>query len=165
MSKKLDSSDIFPSDLSSLSVSDAISAAFGNSRLPTKPNSSESSFKKKFLGLKEKSKGAKDTFLTEAELNEIEGEMSNQGYTPLTYEEMIKELDELNSGVKSRKKDLEELKRRINKCQGDIQNREEGFNGIDKRLHDIKSQSKEGKAMLKKFRSMASFPKGRQEDI
>ena len=164
MSKDLNGSDIFPNDISSRSISDAISSAFNNPLFP-KPTSSESSVKKKFRTLREKSVGAKETFVTETEVTEILNEMNREGYTPPSYEEMIKEINELDFGVKSRKKDLEDIKKRLDKCQGDIQTREEGFNGIDKTLQDIQLQSKESKAMLKRFRLLDTFPKDSQDDI
>jgi hypothetical protein len=155
-------SDRFLQEMNISGISDAISAAFNNPLNPPKPNSSESSVKKRFRTLKEKSAGGKETFLTEAELNELEEDINKPGYIPLTYEEMVKELDDLRSGIRSKDDDLKELRKRLNKCQDDIKIREEGFSGIDKTLHDIHSQSKQSKVLLKKFKSLANFPKSEQ---
>ena len=156
MSRDLFNSVRAPNEFKIGGISDAISAAFGNPVLPPKPNSSESRTRKRLTSLKEKA-NEKETFLTEAEMNEVEEQMANQEYNPLSYEEMINEVENLTRGMKNRNSDLAELRMRINKCQADIDVREAGFVGIDKTLHDIHSQNK---VLMKKIKSVATFSQG-----
>lgn len=123
-------------------ISESISAAFGTGPKPSS-QPRDSSVKKKLASLKEMSGGGKETFLTEAEMNEIEDQLTSQGYTPLSYEEMIKEVDDIRFGMKNRDYDLMELKKRLEKCSSEISDRESGFNGIDRTLNDIHIQNKE----------------------
>lgn len=136
-------------------ISESISAAFGTA---PKPNSQprDSSVKKKLANVKEMSGGNKETFLTEAEINEIEDQLTSQGYKPLSYEEMIKEVDEIRFGMKNRDYDLMELKKRLEKCGSEISERESGFNGIDRTLNDINEQNKE---LMRRIKSSMAFTK------
>ncbi|OMJ84526.1 hypothetical protein SteCoe_14333 [Stentor coeruleus] len=120
-------------------ISETISAAFGNPVPPQKPSSTNSSFVKRLTNLKENAIG-KDLFLTEAEMNEIEDQMASQSYSAMSYEEMIKEVDSMKSSMKSKDDDIAELRRRLNKCQSELDVREAGLNGIDKSLRDIYKQ-------------------------
>ena len=124
------------------SVSDTISAAFGK---PVKPSSQpkDSFVKKRLENLRDMSGGGKETFLTEAQINEIEEQVARDGYSPMSYEEMIKEVDDIRFGMKNRDYELMELKKRIERCRSEIEVREDGLNGIDRTLNDIKTQDKE----------------------
>ena len=110
-----------------------------------------------------KLKGKKLTrnFLTEAVMSEVEVQMEKQVCDPLTYEEMISEIDSIKNGMRSRDDDLVELRRRLNKCQADINVREAGFVGIDKTLHEIHSQNK---LLMKKIKSVSSFTRSSESE-
>ena len=155
MSKDYLSSIKFSSDFSISGISDAISAAFGNPMPPTKPNTTGTSSKKRFTNLKTKTIG-KETFLTEAEMNEIEEQMSIEGKTAMSYEEMIKEVDDITSGMRSRDDDLSELKRRLERCKEGIDIQEAQFQGLDRSAKEIHSQNK---VLMKKFKSMSTLPR------
>lgn len=136
------------------SVSDTISAAFGKQ---VKPSSQpkDSSVKKRLTNLRDMSGAGKETFLTEAQINEIEEQVVREGYSPMSYEEMIKEVDDIRYGMKNRDYELMELKKRIERCRSEIDIRENGFNGIDRSLNDIKTQSKELKKRINSSMSLA----------
>jgi hypothetical protein len=136
------------------SVSETISAAFGK---PNKPSSQprDSSVKKKLANLKEMSEAGKDTFLTEAQINEIEERVVREGYNPMSYEEMIKEVDDIRFGMKNRDYELMELRKRLERCRSEIEIREDGFNGIDRSLNDIHSQNKELSKRINSSMSLA----------
>ena len=135
-------------------ISEAISSAFGNPLPIPKPSTSESGSKTKLANLKNKPIG-KEFFLTEAEMNEIE-EKIEEGRNARTYEEMIQEVDSLSNGLRSRKDDLEELRKRIARCQAGIETQEIQYQGLHKSAKEIKSQNK---SLMKKFSSMALLPR------
>ena len=155
MSRDYLSSFKSPGDFSIGNMSEAISKAFGNLDLPPKPSSTEGGTKKKLGSLKTKPIG-KDTFLTAAEMNEIEEQMVHETRTAMTYEEMIREVDDIKSGMRTRDDDLVEIRRRLERCQAGLDLQEAQYQGLDRSAKEIHSQSK---VMMKKFRSVATLPK------
>lgn len=140
MSREIYSSFRTINDVKVGGVSKTIFTAFGNPQPPKFPLKRESLIAKRLTNIKDVNK-PKDFFLTEAEINEIENQMTSEIFSALTYEEMIKEVDLMRSRIKSKDTDIAELRKRLKKCQSEINIREAGFNGIDKSLHNLYQQA------------------------
>lgn len=140
-------------------IAGAISAAFGNPIPTSKEPTKTQTIKKKLLMLRARTMG-KDTFLTEAEINEIDEAMpmaaQDEIKKEMTYEELINEVESLTNGLQQRDDDLEELRRRIRRCDVSIKNQTNATEGIRKNAKEIESQ---GKHMMKRFRSYGALPR------
>lgn len=140
-------------------ISETISSAFNNPIQETKTEPSNSR-RSKILSSLKTHKSGKDFFLTEAQINEIDIQNQDQSPDPapdpLTYEQMIQEVDNISSGLKNREDDLAELRRRIKKCQIGIEAREVHYQGLHKSANEIDSQNS---ALMQKFKSMSNLPK------
>ncbi|OMJ86747.1 hypothetical protein SteCoe_11683 [Stentor coeruleus] len=136
-------------------ISETISSAFNNPIQETKTEPSNSRRSKILSSLKARN-SEKDFFLTEAQINEIDIQDQTPDPDPLSYEQMIQEIEDISSGFKNREDDLAELRRRIKKCQIGIEAREVHYQGLHKSANEIDSQST---ALMQKFKSMSSLPK------
>lgn len=153
MNKETGNSAGFSNEFSLGNISEILSSAFGGQALE-KPGSG--SIKNRRLRELKKNSNEKDTFLTEAEMNEIEQEF-NAGSTAMSYEEMIKEIDELSSGMKSSHCDLMDLQRRIDRCMVGIKEQESSYKDLDKATKEIRTQSKAIGKSLEPFLMMPSL--------
>lgn len=101
------------------------------------PSSANSTTKKKLAGLTSNRPAAgKDTFLTEAEIQEIEEQLPND-YQPMSFEDMLKEVDSLTCGLKRGDEDLQELKKRISRCNDNMKVRHSTMDGLSKSVKEI----------------------------
>ncbi|CAG9326859.1 unnamed protein product [Blepharisma stoltei] len=140
-------------------ITGAISAAFGNPTPQAKPSTASQTLKKKLSMLRSRTIG-RDTFLTEAEMNEVEEVIPTldreEIKKDMTYEELINEVESITSGLQQRDDDLEELRRRIHRCDLGIHNQTKTTEGIRK---NAKALDHNNKKMMKKFKSYADLPK------
>ena len=134
-------------------VSKTISLAFGNPVSIPKSTNSDSRPTKKLLGLKENKLG-RNIFVTHTEINEMD--IFDNTKEALTYQEMITEVDALRTGMKAREDSLEDLRRRIARCQAGINAQENNYHGLHRTVKDIDSRNKQ---LLQRFKSMCAIPR------
>ncbi|CAG9322641.1 unnamed protein product [Blepharisma stoltei] len=143
-------------------IAESISAAFGNTNPPkTQPPISAGTITKKRLASLKNKTTDKETFLTEAEINEIE-EQIPADYQPMSFEDMIKEVENMTSGLKKGDDDLAEIRKRLAVCSENINVRSTTTDGIQKNAKEIDSQFK---SMIKDIESYPDLGELSDEDV
>jgi len=95
-----------------------------------------------------------DTFLTEAQTNELEFSQLDLENTEPYFEDFLKEIESMSSAMKQGRDDLAELRKRISRCQKSIDTQSANYSNIEKSFKEIQSQSN---SMEQKLRTTNAF--------
>ena len=127
-------------------ISLAISEAFGNPEpyVPPRRNRSVSSRDKDRVSFKAQNA---DTFMTEANLGVAESDIVA---SDKTYEDLMKEVDDMIESMKRGKTDYSSLQKRIERCGEGIEAQSNTAAQIQKNIHDIDELSKKLAHKIKK---------------